>query len=791
MKDLIKRAELVLKEFFGFDGFRSSQKEIIEKILDCQNVLAVMPTGAGKSICYQIPALMSDKFSIIISPLISLMKDQVDALNKKTEIAAFINSTLEWFEIEKTLQKVSTKKIKLLYLAPERLESREFAEKLKALNPEYLFIDETHCISEWGHNFRPSYTKLKNFIEYLNITKVSAFTASATPEVIADIIEQIGLKNPSVIVKGFERENISIKVFNTTKKKEKLLEILKVNPTPALIYTSIRRKAELINQFLIQNKFNSEFYHGGLNSIIRKKVQEEFLEGNIQIVVATNAFGMGIDKRDIRTVIHYDIPPSIENFYQEFGRAGRDGKPSNVFLLFKKKDTDVHKYFINNSYPTKEIIQYVYNGICDSVQLAVGNILSSEIPVNFDYLKTYSNRKISKAIVHSSLKYLEKADYLKINSSLMTSDSITFLENPDRLKKFTKSISNPELKILILFLVRTFGNSIFNSKVKLDYNLIEKETGLSTEAQKSHLVFMKDFGIIDYHQFEGKETITLLKPRVANENLKLDYAEINKFYLVAYDKLDKIEKLVYTDGCRFKYILNYFGQNTENYSCNKCDNCNKISSYKIDLYDYLENQKSRENLDEKVFEHLELYNRLINLRLKVSKKLMQTPNMICPDDVLVRISKIKPDNKLRLMNIEGFNLRMFHKIGEEILSEIKNYLITIKSTDDKNVPENIIETYNLVKKGYNLEEISKLRDLDEAVISMQIENLISIIPEINLSKIVSDQKIRAVKKLYDEGIYELKIIKIKLLKEMNIECDYSELRILLALIKKGLSFDER
>lgn len=783
MNDKLNKAISLLKEFFGYNQFRPSQTEIIEKILEGKNVLAVMPTGAGKSICYQIPALMSENFSIVVSPLIALMKDQVDNLNKKTEIAGFINSTLEWYEIEKTFQKIISKKIKLLYLAPERLESKEFAERLKLLNPEYLFIDEAHCISEWGHNFRPSYTKLKNVIKFLEIKKVSAFTATATPEVISDIIEQLDLSNAEIIVKGFERENISINIFPTSNKKEKLLEILRVNPRPALIYTSIRRKAELINQFLNLNKFNSEFYHAGLNSILRKKIQEEFLEGNIPIIVATNAFGMGIDKKDIRTVIHYDIPASIESYYQEFGRAGRDGKPSNVILLFKERDLDVHKHFINNSYPTKEIIQRVYNGICDSVQLAVGNILFSEIYVNYDYLKTYINKKISRAIIQSSLKYLEKAEYLKINSNLTTSDSIKFIDHPERVKKFVKGISNPELKLLILFIVRTFGNRAFTSKVNLNYETIEKEIGISKETQKHQLNFLRDFGLIEYHQFEGKETVTLLKPRVSKENLKLDYNEINKYYLIAKDKLQKMEDIVYTDSCRFKYILNYFGQNTEGYYCGKCDNCNKLTSSKFDLLEYIDEEKHSGKKQDDSFEHLEIYNRLVQLRLRVSKKLMQTPNMICPDNVLARIAKQKPDNKLSLMTIEGFNLRMFNKIGEEILVEIKNYLQSDNKENNIKIPDNIAETFNLVTKGFNIQEISKLRNLDEAIISMQLETLISIVPDLDLKKIISEETLKKIKQHYESGTRDLKLLKKELSKNHE-NINISEIRVAIAKLKK-------
>ncbi|MCX7612125.1 MAG: RecQ family ATP-dependent DNA helicase [Ignavibacterium sp.] len=786
MSDKIERAQSYLNKYFGYSEFRPAQKEIIEKILMSENVVAVMPTGAGKSICYQIPALMADNFSIIVSPLIALMKDQVDNLNKKEEIAAFINSTLEWFEIENTLNKVYSKKIKLLYLAPERLDSKDFAEKLKSLNPEYLFIDEAHCISEWGHNFRPSYIKLKNFIEFIGMKKVSAFTATATPEVISDIISQLNLKEPKVLVKGFERENISIHIFKTDNKKNKLLEILKVNPSPTLIYTSIRRKAELINQFLNLNKFKSEFYHAGINSIIRKKIQEEFLEGNIPIIVATNAFGMGIDKKDIRTVIHYDIPASIESYYQEFGRAGRDGKPANVFLFFKDNDLDVHRFFINNSYPTKEVIQTVYNGICDYAQVAVGNIITNDIQINYDFLKSYGKIKLSSALIHSSLKYLERAEYLKINSVLLTSDSMVFLFNPENLKKFVKRTLNNELKILILFLVRKFGNRIFTSKINLDYKDIEINTGLSQDNIKDKLSLLKDLGIIEYYQFEGKETVTMLKPRVPKDKLQLNFDEINKYYLIAYDKLEKMKNLVDIEYCRFRYILNYFGQNCEGYNCGKCDNCTKNFIHKFQLPEQKQLEKSTES--DEIFDYLELFNKLNKIRLKVAQRLRQTPNMICPDHVLVKISKEKPDNKLKLMSIEGFNLRMFNKIGEEILNEINNYNSKI-SISIEQLPDNISETYKLIKKGYNLDEISKLRKLDVSVVSMQIETLISLNKDINIDKIISSEKIDLVEKLYRQGYKDLITIKKKLRDEFNFEMNLSEIRIAVAKLSHKNSIE--
>ena len=239
-----------LKKYFNYDNYRLGQLEIIEDIIKGKNVLAVLPTGAGKSICYQIPALISDNYSIVISPLIALMKDQVDSLNRSSEIAAFINSTQSFYETEKVLNDINFGKIKLVYIAPERLENTEFAARLKNLNPQYLFIDEAHCISEWGHNFRPSYTKLKDFIGFTGIKKISAFTATATPEVVKDIVKQLGLKNAKVIIKGFERENLFVNVEITKRKKERCLELIHQYKTPAIIYTSSRKKTEEIAEYL-------------------------------------------------------------------------------------------------------------------------------------------------------------------------------------------------------------------------------------------------------------------------------------------------------------------------------------------------------------------------------------------------------------------------------------------------------------------------------------------------------------------------------------------------------------
>ena len=576
-----------LKKYFNYDTYRLGQLEIIEDILKGMNVLAVLPTGAGKSICYQMPALISDNYSIVISPLIALMKDQVDSLNKSNEVAAFINSTQSFHETEKVLRDINYGKIKLVYLAPERLENLEFAQRLKSLNPQFLFIDEAHCISEWGHNFRPSYTKLKDFIEFTGLKKISAFTATATPEVVKDIIKQLGLKNTKLIIKGFERDNLYINVEITKKKNEKCLELYHQYKSPAIIYASSRKKTEELAQYLKTNKVNCEYYHAGLNPIIRKRIQEDFIDDRLPVIIATNAFGMGIDKKDIRLVIHYNSPGSIENYYQEIGRAGRDGKNSHTYLLYDESDIHIHNYFISNSYPTKEIIKKIYNSICDSSQIALGMLSEKDFSISAEYLRLHAEQDISNSILISSLKYLENAGYIRINSAYKSSNKIKILFEQKRLKSFIKNTSNEYMRDILLNIIRKYGNDIFTKLTRVELSKVQSETGLTSKELEETLVNLEYLSILEFFKADSKETISLIKPRIVAEDLKLNYKHINELYISSTQKLDKMIDFVYTTECRFKYILKYFGEEVDSYSCGKCDNCLKINDFSDNSISYI------------------------------------------------------------------------------------------------------------------------------------------------------------------------------------------------------------
>lgn len=582
-KSLIK----ILNEFFGYENFRNGQLEIIESVIKYDNVLVVLPTGAGKSLCYQIPALLSENFSIVISPLIALMKDQVDAINEKKEVAAFINSTMSYSETEEVLNRIALGSIKILYLAPEKIESLKFAERLKNLKPENIFIDEAHCISEWGHNFRPSYLRIKDFIKHISIKKVSAFTATATPEVRDDIIFQLSFKDPKIFVRGFERENLHLNVIHTKKKKEKCYELLREINGAAIIYTSSRKKAEEASEYLNIKGKKCNYYHAGLTAPERRRVQEDFIQGETEIIVATNAFGMGIDKSDIRLIIHFNTPGTIENYYQEIGRAGRDGKESFSYLLFDESDLTIQNFFITNSHPSKEQIQKIYKAVCDCNRIAVGSTSDKEMIVDRDYISKYVGTEISSGLLHSALKYLENAGYIRRVSEFDKNDSIQIFVNKEKLRQFMQNSSNKELVNVLVLLLRDYGSTIFNTPVKISAAYLANKFSLPEQNFIESLIALDNMSILAFQPAIGKDTVTLTSPRVEANNLVLNYKLINESYLNSQRKLDKMTEFAFTNECRFKNILNYFGENVPDFRCGKCDNCTSLGKLKDSSTAYL------------------------------------------------------------------------------------------------------------------------------------------------------------------------------------------------------------
>ncbi len=845
----------ILKNYFGFDDFRPGQEDIIQTILSGENVLAVLPTGGGKSICYQVPALAAPGFSIVVSPLIALMKDQVDSLNKSETLSAFINSTLDFKETEKVFNLLSRNKIKILYVSPERLDNLQFSERMRNLKPDHIFIDEAHCISEWGHNFRPSYRKIKKFIEYTGVQSISAFTATATEDVRNDIIVQLGIKGASIFVRGFERDNLSLNVIKTNKKKEELLKIIKRQKLPLIIYAATRKITEEITEYLRANKIDAVYYHAGLSSELRRIIQDDFLSDRIKIITATNAFGMGIDKSNIRTVIHFNLPPSIENYYQEIGRAGRDGADSNIFLLYDRNDKQIQEYFINNSYPTREQIETVYNILFDYASVALGNIGNKEIILDNNFSSLINLKAISKNSLENSIKVLQESDYVNYSEELRKRHLAQFIIEPNKLSTLIKSFDDNEIKDLIIYLVREYGSTIFNSKTSIDLNKISKMLEEDTNTITDQLDLLNQAGIILYTKPSLFPSIRLAKPRIPIDKLELNYLRIKELSEHNFAKLKKMIDFVGYEDCRFKFILGYFGEQQPDYRCGKCDNCSGVrvddkssdDYIKEHIFSLIENSggeilkkdlincllgKSNEyrymqlaeygscthhskkeiesviselldedqlivsgsnlsipknisrladnlqgavsNLDYEI--ELQLYNTLRQMRQEASARFNQPPQLICTDEILRAIAKVKPTTPTSLFEIKGFNQRIMNKIGAEILSivdehENKNKLK--KHLGNKELPDNIYTILDLVRKKYSLEDICKLTKLPESVVSLQIETLINSFDNLEIDYLLNKEEWDSIKQKIDDGITDLK----ELRSATDSKISYAKLRI--------------
>lgn len=563
----------ILQKYWKYDTFRHPQDEIVEANLQGKNVLALLPTGAGKSICYQVPALVREGVCIVISPLIALMKDQVQQLKRRGVNASAIISGMTEFEIDRILNQCANGHTKLLYIAPERLSSNRFIIGLKTLPVSMLAVDEAHCISQWGFEFRPSYRNIASIKEMFPKIPIMALTASATPEVQEDIIETLQLgRDVDVYTASFERPNISFAVRKDTSKPEKLLEILQKVPGTAIVYTTNRKKTEEIAQYLYRNGISATFYHAGLSADERNRRQEAWINDQYRVVCCTNAFGMGIDKPNVRLVVHVDIPESLEAYYQEAGRAGRDGKKSYAVLLYNEKDKEKLYTDLENKFPDFEFVKLVYNALYNYLNIAFGGGKGHSFEFNIvDFSKKYKWEVLQ---VYNSLKLLEQAGYLTLGEAFALPSRIQIAIGRMDLYKF--QVANLNYDGLIKAILRTY-EGVQSGFVKVNEAYLAQKVMMPPLDCIRMLKELRQRGVIHYVQSTDKPRINFLEERVKEDNLRLDFEFISFMKEQISSRIEGILDYAeaHEDTCRQVIMRYYFGElHAEN--CGVCDHCLKM-----------------------------------------------------------------------------------------------------------------------------------------------------------------------------------------------------------------------
>ncbi|HEX8491963.1 MAG TPA: RecQ family ATP-dependent DNA helicase [Pyrinomonadaceae bacterium] len=554
-----------LHKYFGFEDFREGQREVIAAILEGRDTVVVMPTGGGKSLCYQLPALMKEGATVVVSPLIALMKDQVDALSARNLPATFINSSLSFEEQKARIAGVRRGDYKLVYVAPERFRSTHFVETLRSIDISLFAIDEAHCISQWGHDFRPDYLRLRQAIEEVGRPQIAALTATATPYVRADIIEQLALRDPPAFVSGFDRPNLAINVVHTQKEREKIAHIKQLAASysggSGIIYASTRKAVEQVTARLRLADLSIVAYHAGMDEAERTRAQEDFMTGRVQMIVATNAFGMGIDKPDIRFVAHYQMPGSIEAYYQEIGRAGRDGLPSTCTLFFNYADKRTQDYFIEGSYPPPETIARVYEALVATNQ--------KRIELSVSEIATRAGIRNEMA-VQSALIILEKAGHIERGASGENRALVRLKVKPHEARESTGARDTRARQVLFGLL----GGYDLSERAETEVDVSEfaETMGLDVGAVKRTLSTLNASNIISYTPARRTRGLLLLDERPVTQ-LRIRPHEIARRAALEQRKLREIISFCYTDRCYRAFILDYFGDRKHPANCGACGNC--------------------------------------------------------------------------------------------------------------------------------------------------------------------------------------------------------------------------
>ena len=563
---IMKRSRDILQEIWGY-SFRPLQEDIVDNVIYGHDTIAILPTGGGKSICFQVPGLAREGITVVISPLIALMQDQVQNLQKRGIKATLLSSGMSYREIDIELDNARFGKTKFLYTSPERIQSKLFIERFKLMNVGLIVVDEAHCISEWGHDFRPSYTKINELRQHHPETPIIALTASATPRVKEDIENQLELRSPKTIEGSVDRQNISYIVKPTLNKIKSVVDFSKEHPNASsIVYCQTRRSVKELAVQLRSQGIAAGIYHGGMKQDDRSLMLKEWMDERLKVIVATNAFGMGIDKPNVRYVLHYEFPDNLEAYYQEAGRAGRDNEAATATLFYNRLDLENHKLKLEQKYPPAELIKRTYDAICNFLSVATGAGENESYPFDIqDFSRKFNLKPID---VYASLKILSHNEVFAFDETTFFPTRVKFIIGQSTLYKF--QVAHDELSLLITNLTRSYPG-IFDRFIRIDEKELAKRTNSSIDDLRNKLRSLEKYGITEVNFQSSLPHLTLLQPRIAPGQLLLRPDAYHNRKERDQERLNAMIDYLTLPTCRAEQIASYFGSPTR--KCGKCDVC--------------------------------------------------------------------------------------------------------------------------------------------------------------------------------------------------------------------------
>jgi len=564
----VSDARRVMRRVWGYDSFRPGQEAVLEAVLDGRDVLGVLPTGGGKSLCYQIPAILGEGVALVISPLIALMQDQVEALQAHGVDATFINSTIPKYEVEQRWTDVEHGRHDLLYLAPERLTTDVFRARAGRLDVSLLAVDEAHCVSEWGHNFRPDYLEIPEARTRVGDPPTIAVTATATPAVRRDVVRLLEMRDPAQVVRGFDRPNLVWSVFHTENKWAKLRDVTQGVEGSGIVYAATRRAVERWTRRLRDAGVSAAGYHGRMDGDEREVRQQAWLEDEVRVMVATNAFGMGIDKPDVRFVVHVDVPSSLEAYYQEAGRAGRDGERAHAVLLFQEPDASTQEALIEASHPTAEEVRRVYDAVCNVGQVPVGSEPDGPLVVNRTAVQKITG--YSRSTVRTAVELLDRQGAWRRLPRRAHYGLIRFERGTSELRRYADEQDNRALGHFIRTLLRLVHADAFSEWWPLDVRRATERLGLSRNRLDRGLHYLEERGLLRWRPPGDALQVELCFPRA--RRLPIEDQGIEKARRRAETRLQYMLRYARSVTCRRQFLLSYFGE-AHPERCGACDVC--------------------------------------------------------------------------------------------------------------------------------------------------------------------------------------------------------------------------